>query len=43
MLHHAVTMQFGVHINTIQALWRRFQQFGIIRDQQHAGRRCMTS
>ena len=29
VLHHVVATQFGVHINTIQALWRRFQQFGI--------------
>ncbi len=32
MLHRAVATQFGVHINTIQALWRRFQQFGNVRD-----------
>ena len=43
MLHRAVAMQFGVHINTIQALWRRFQQFGIVRDWRHAGCPHMTS
>ena len=36
VLHHVVAtqigvrfQQFGVHINTVQALWRRFQQFGV--------------
>ena len=37
MLHHAVTTQFCIHKNTIQALWRRFQQFGTVRDRRRAG------
>ena len=36
MLHRAVAKQFGVHINTIQALWRRFLQFGTVRDRRRA-------
>ncbi len=43
MLHRAVATQFGVHINTIQALWRRFQQFGNVRDRPRAGRPRVTS
>ena len=43
MLHRAIATQFCVHINTIQALWRRFQQFGIVRDRRRAGRPRMTS
>ena len=43
MLHCTVAMQFGVHINTIQAFWRRCQQFGIVRDRQHAGHPTKTT
>ena len=43
MLHCAVAKQFGVHINTIQALWRRFLPFGIVRDRRRAGRQRVTS
>jgi len=43
MLHRAVATQFGVHINTIQALWRRFQQFCNVRDRQRAGHPRITS
>ena len=43
MLYRAVAMQCGVHINTIQTLWRRFQQFGIVRDRQHAGHPTKTT
>ena len=29
ILHCAVATQYGVYINTVQALWRRFQQFSV--------------
>ena len=43
MLHSAVAKQFCVHINTIQALWRRLQQFGTVRARRRAGRPRVTS
>ena len=43
MRHRAVSVQCGVHINTIQAWWRRFQQFGHVRDRPRAGRARVTS
>ena len=43
LLHRTGATQFSVHINTIQALWRRFQQFGTVRDRKHAGCPCVMS
>ena len=33
-----VARQFGVHINTVNALWRRYQQTGTVRDRPRSGR-----
>ena len=38
-VHHTdVARQFGVHRNTEDALWRRYQQFGTTRDRPRSGR-----
>lgn len=38
-----VARHFGCHRNTIQALWRRFQQLGNVRDRPRPGRPRVTS
>ena len=38
-----VRRQFGVHRNTISALWRRYQQSGNTRDRRRSGRPRVTS
>ena len=38
-----VSRQFGVHRNTISALWRRYQQSGNTRDHRRSGRPLVTS
>lgn len=40
---NAVAQRFGVHRNTISALWRRFQQRGNVRDLPRPGRPRVTS
>ena len=41
--HTDVAKQFGVHRNTEDALWRRYQQFGTTRDRPRSGRLCVKS
>ena len=41
--HTDVARQFGVHQNTVDAWWRRYQQFGITRDRFRSGRPRVTS
>ena len=41
--HSDVARQFGVHRNTVDALWRRYQQFGATRDRPRSGRPRVTS
>ena len=43
MSHKEVARHFGIHRNSVSALWRRFQQHGNTRDLQHSGRPCVTS
>ena len=43
MSQNNVARQFGVHINTVHALWRRYQQTGTVRDRQRSGRPRVTS
>lgn len=38
-----VSRRFGVHRNTISALWRRYQQSGNTRDRRRSGRPRVTS
>ena len=38
-----VARHFGVHRNTADALWRRYQQFGTTRDRPRSGRPRVTS
>ena len=40
--HTAVARQFCVHQNTVDASWRRYQQFGT-RDRPRSGRLCAMS
>ena len=35
--------QFGVHRNTVDALWRGYQQFGTTRDLPWSGCPCVMS
>ena len=43
-VHHTdVARQFGVHRNTVDALWRRYQQFGTTRDRPRSERPRVTS
>ena len=35
--HTDVARPFGVHRNTVDALWRRYQQFGTTRDRCRSG------
>ena len=41
--HTDVARQFDVHRNTVDALWRRYQQFGTTRDRPRSGRPRVTS
>ena len=41
--HTDVATQFDVHRNTVDALWRRYQQFGATRDRPRSGRPRVTS
>ena len=41
--HTDVVTQFGVHRNTVDTLWRRYQQFGATRDRPRSGRPRVTS
>ena len=41
--HTDVATQFGVHRNTVDPLWRRYQQFGTTRDWPRSGRPRVTS
>ena len=41
--HVDVERQFGAHRNTVNALWRRYQQFGTTRDRHRSGRPRVTS
>ena len=41
--HNDVARQFGVHRNTVDALWRRYLQFRITRDRPRSGRPRVTS
>ena len=43
MGHNEVARRFGVHRNTIQNLWRRYQQQGNTRDRPRSGRPRVTS
>jgi transposase len=43
MAHNTVARHFGVHQNTIQSLWRRFQQSGNTKEWQRSMRHHMTS
>ena len=40
--HTDVARQFGVHRNTVDALWRRYEQFGTTRDRSRSGRPLVT-
>ena len=41
--HIDVARQLGMHQNTVEALWRWYQQFGTTRDQPRSGRPHTTS
>ena len=41
--HTDVARQFGVHRNTVDPLWRQYQQFGTTRDQPRSGHPHVTS
>ena len=41
--HNEVARRFGVHRNTIQNFWRRYQQQGNTRDRSHSSRPRVTS
>ena len=41
--HTDVARQFGVHRNTVDALWSQYQQFGTTRDWPRSGRPRVTS
>ena len=41
--HTDVARIVGVHRNTVDALWRRYQQFGTTRDWPRSGRPRVTS
>lgn len=43
MAQTAVATRFGVHRNTVSALWRRYQQLGNVEDRPHPGRPRVTS
>ena len=43
MPQNVVARCFGVHRNTIQSLWRRYQQTDNIRELSHSGRPRATS
>ena len=43
MAQNTVARHFGVHRNTIQSLWRRFQQSGNTQDRPRSGRPRRTS
>lgn len=43
MTQSFVTRHFGVHRNTVYALWRRYQQFGTTRDRPRSGRPRVTT
>jgi transposase len=43
MAQTAVATRFGVHRNTVSALWRRYQQLGNVQDRPHPGRPRVTS
>lgn len=43
MAQNTVARHFGVHRNTIQSLWRRFQQSGNTQDRPRSGRLRVTS
>ena len=43
MPQNVVARRFGVHRNTIQSLWRHYQQNGNIRDRPCSGRPRVTS
>ena len=43
-VHHIdIARQFGVHQNTVDVLWRRYQQFGTTRDRLRSGHPRATS
>ena len=43
VFHTDVARQLDVHRNTVDALWRRYQQFGTTRDRLRSGRPHVTS
>lgn len=43
MSQNLVAMHFGVHRNTIQALWRRYREVGTVADRRRSGRPRVTS